>query len=162
MTAIRPARAGDIAAIASLHRACFDEPWSEHAIGEVLASAGAWAWIAERDGLVTGFAIARSSGEDAELLSLAVGHEARRAGIASRLFDTVIVFAAARGLRRLFLEVAEDNRAARALYAGHGCAPVGRRPDYYRRPDGMRVGALTLLMNLPMAAAGASMAAGNA
>ena len=34
----------------------------------------------------------------------------------------------------MFLEVAEDNRAARALYAAAGFASVGRRPAYYARP----------------------------
>ncbi|HEY0838393.1 MAG TPA: alanine acetyltransferase, partial [Azospirillum sp.] len=38
---------------------------------------------------------------------------------------------------------AEDNAAARALYAAAGFATVGRRPGYYKRPDG-RVAALVL------------------
>jgi ribosomal-protein-alanine N-acetyltransferase len=42
--------------------------------------------------------------------------------------------AAAAGAARMLLEVAEDNAAARALYAAAGFAPAGRRPRYY--PDG--------------------------
>jgi ribosomal-protein-alanine N-acetyltransferase len=42
--------------------------------------------------------------------------------------------AAVRGARRLFLEVAESNVGARALYARAGLVEVGRRARYY--PDG--------------------------
>ena len=41
------------------------------------------------------------------------------------------VAAAARGAEALFLEVSERNMEARALYAGAGCAEVGRRKRYY-------------------------------
>ena len=51
--------------------------------------------------------------------------------------------AAAAGVSRLFLEVAEDNWAARRLYAALGFAPVGRRRNYYRRGQSM-VAALTM------------------
>ena len=52
-------------------------------------------------------------------------------------------FASAAGTRRIFLEVAEDNWAARRLYAAIGFAPVGRRRNYYRRGQGF-VAALTM------------------
>jgi ribosomal-protein-alanine N-acetyltransferase len=42
--------------------------------------------------------------------------------------------AAADGARTMFLEVAPENFAARALYASAGYTEVGRRPRYY--PDG--------------------------
>ena len=45
--------------------------------------------------------------------------------------------ARARGASEAFLEVAEDNRAARALYARGGWAPVGRRPGYYGGGDAL-------------------------
>ena len=37
-----------------------------------------------------------------------------------------------RGARQCFLEVADTNAAARALYASAGFVEVGRRPGYYR------------------------------
>jgi ribosomal-protein-alanine N-acetyltransferase len=56
--------------------------------------------------------------------------------------------AAARGATRLFLEVADDNAAALALYARAGFSEAGRRPGYYARPDGVRQDALILALNL--------------
>ena len=56
--------------------------------------------------------------------------------------------AAARGAVRVFLEVADDNAAARALYARAGFVEAGRRPGYYAGADGERRDALLLALNL--------------
>jgi len=80
-----------------------------------------------------GYALARSTGEEAELLSLGVLTEARGQGLGRRLLNSVAEAAAARGAARLSLEVAVDNTAALRLYEHAGFARIGRRPDYYRR-----------------------------
>ncbi len=82
----------------------------------------------------TGFILARVAGGEAEILTLAVVPGARRAGHASMLLATCLARAAAAGAGAMFLEVAEGNAAARALYAGFGFAEIGRRRRYY--PDG--------------------------
>ena len=46
------------------------------------------------------------------------------------------------GANIIHLEVAEDNRAACALYRAEGFQSVGRRPDYYLRAGGRRVAAV--------------------
>jgi ribosomal-protein-alanine N-acetyltransferase len=51
--------------------------------------------------------------------------------------------AARHGAEAVFLEVAEDNAAAIALYANNKFVEVGRRPGYYSRKDG-RVTALVM------------------
>jgi ribosomal-protein-alanine N-acetyltransferase len=51
------------------------------------------------------------------------------------------------GARTLFLEVAQDNSAARGLYAAHGFVQIGRRANYYRRRSGL-VDALVLRLLL--------------
>ena len=52
------------------------------------------------------------------------------------------------GAVRLFLEVAEDNVAARALYERAGFGQIGRRKAYYAAPDGGRTDALVLALDL--------------
>ena len=49
-----------------------------------------------------------------------------------------------RGAATAFLEVAEPNLAARALYARSGFHEAGRRRGYYRDPAGRAVDALVL------------------
>jgi ribosomal-protein-alanine N-acetyltransferase len=62
-----------------------------------------------------------------EILNLAVNPDLRRRGIASALLKTLCEHA--RGT--IFLEVAEPNAAAVALYTSHGWEPVGIREGYY-------------------------------
>ena len=95
-----------------------------------------------------GFILLRAVADEAEILTLAVRPAARRRGLGARLVQEGVVAAAARGATRLFLEAAQDNIAALALYARAGFAEAGRRPGYYARPDGGRQDALLLALNL--------------
>ncbi|HEY1152975.1 MAG TPA: ribosomal-protein-alanine N-acetyltransferase RimI, partial [Pseudolabrys sp.] len=52
------------------------------------------------------------------------------------------------GVTAVFLEVSENNAAARRLYARAGFREVGRRPNYYRDADGT-THALVLRRDLP-------------
>ena len=81
---------------------------------------------------------------EAEILTIAVDPAARRQGIATRLLATFLAEARARNAESVFLEVATDNAAARALYAAAGFRTAGVRRDYYLTPQGHRVDALVL------------------
>jgi GNAT superfamily N-acetyltransferase len=61
----------------------------------------------------------------AMLLSMWVAPEARGAGIGVRLIDALIDWARAAHYDRLYLDVADDNRFAIALYARKGFTPTG-------------------------------------
>ncbi|WP_269515063.1 GNAT family N-acetyltransferase [Brevundimonas subvibrioides] len=131
-------------ALATLHAEAFDAPWSVSAFTDLLAQPGV---LLEAG--ADGFVLIRLAADEAEILTLAVRPPARRNGLASRLVEAVSRRAAGMGATRLFLEVAEDNAAARALYDRLGFEPAGRRPRYYARPDGPAVDALLLVLNLP-------------
>jgi ribosomal-protein-alanine N-acetyltransferase len=57
------------------------------------------------------------------------------------LFETDAI---ARGATESFLEVADDNEAAIALYAKCGYSESGRRKNYYSPPKGPKLDALIL------------------
>jgi [ribosomal protein S18]-alanine N-acetyltransferase len=145
---IEPAGLAHARVLTALHAACFDDAWSVGAMADVLASPGAFACLALPDSVEEpaplGFALARIAADEAELLSLGVIPAARRRRIGQALLDDVVRYAGERGAGTLFLEVAETNEAARLLYAANGFAAVGRRPDYYQRPNTVPVAALTL------------------
>lgn len=138
MSAIRPAVAADAPALAEVHAAAFGRGWRDDDLAALLAAPGALALLAEArgSGAVLGFALARSAAEEAELLTLAVRPPARRRGLARALMAALLDALAGGSVETLFLEVGEDNAAARALYDGLGFRPVARRPGYYRRPVG--------------------------
>jgi len=133
---IRPVTPFDLELVAALHAACFAEGWSAASIATLLAGPGAFGLLAASDGEPAGFILVRPAADEAEILSLAVLPAWRRRGLARRLLAAALERLAAAGTRRLLLEVAEDNAAARRLYQGAGLVPVGRRPGYYRSEGG--------------------------
>jgi ribosomal-protein-alanine N-acetyltransferase len=130
---IRAVEAFDLAMLAALHAACFEEAWSRDSLATLLATPGAFGLVAAGGAEPTGFLLARIATDEAEILSLGVRPPARRRGIGSCLLQAALERMARGGARRTFLEVAEDNVAALALYSAAGFTPVGRRPRYYRR-----------------------------
>lgn len=130
----------EAAQLAALHATAFGTPWSATEIARLLDGPGVFA-VTEPDG----FILIRVVADEAEILTLAVRPEARGAGLGGRLVGQGAVRAVQAGVRRLFLEVAEDNVAARALYARAGFALIGRRKGYY---DGGRTDALVLGLDL--------------
>ncbi len=115
--------------LAAIHAACFppSEAWGAGVLRAMLEMPGVILAAEAGDG----FVLARAAGGEAEILTLAVRPEARRRGLARRLLDRAAAAARGLGATALFLEVAEDNAPALALYAGAGFVPVGARRGYY-------------------------------
>lgn len=119
----------DPARLAALHAACFTShppPWPASGFAGLLADPAVFL-IEAPQALLLG----RAAAGEAELLTLATAPAARRHGYARRLLAEFDAEARRRAALTAFLEVAEDNAPARALYAGAGWAQVGRRPRYY-------------------------------
>jgi ribosomal-protein-alanine N-acetyltransferase len=131
-------------ALAAIHAEAFETPWDAASLSALLASPGVFA-LEEANG----FILIRVVADESEILTLAVRPSARRGGLGARLVEAGVVRAAALGAERMFLEVAEDNAAARALYARAGFHEAGRRRGYYARADGSREDALVLALNFP-------------
>jgi len=132
--AISEAGAEAAALCAALHKGGIGEagsPWDEAAFAALCATPGRRTLIATVAGEPAGLLLLGLAADEAEILTLAVLPAHRRKGVARRLVTSAEERAVAAAARRLFLEVAEGNAAARALYAALGFAPVGRRPAYY-------------------------------
>jgi ribosomal-protein-alanine N-acetyltransferase len=134
--------------LAALHEQCFDEAWSADSIAGLLATPGAFALVASAADGPAGFILCRVAGDECEVLALCVVPASRRAGLATSLLDAALADAFGRGARRVFLEVAEDNRAARGLYVAHGFVDIGRRPAYYAGATGAGADAMVLSRDL--------------
>lgn len=133
--------------MAALHARCFaTRPWTADEFAQLI-QADRTIWIAghDHDGLI----VAQYVPPEAELLIVAVVPEARRRGIARGLIDGLISALPSVKVSDLFLEVAADNTAARALYASCGFAEAGRRKGYYQRPESPAADALILRKTLP-------------
>ena len=143
---IGPVGGSDAGWMAVLHDQCFPEPSTEQSLGEILTMAGAFGLAARHapEGPAIGFAIGRVAADESELLLLGVIAPERRQGVATELLRQVCEHVRVAGCRHLFLEVAETNQAAQALYRAQGFTVVGRRPNYYCVAGQPPVAALTL------------------
>jgi ribosomal-protein-alanine N-acetyltransferase len=142
--------------LAELHAASFcrpgDETWSVQAFTDVLGMPGAFCLLARAAGAdgdqPVGFCACRVTGPVSELLSIGVVPDERRHGTARRMIRESIEQCRRAGAREMFLEVAEDNPVAQALYRTFGFRQVGRRRGYYVRLEGRQVDALTMRLDL--------------
>lgn len=119
------------ALLATLHTEAFAAGWTRQSMTELLAMPGALALLALNGGQPAGFLLLRQAADEAEIITLAVRPRLQRLGVARALLQAGLHGLAERGAKACFLEVAEDNAAALALYAGYGFSEVGRRPGYY-------------------------------
>lgn len=122
--------------LANIHAACFKtpRPWSVQEFQSLLAQSNICLFTDPQ-----GFLLIRDLPPQAEILTIAVMPDARRQGIASRLLNEAFETIAS---KQLFLEVAASNQTAISFYKNMGFQETGRRPNYYKHPDGTREDAL--------------------
>ncbi|HEX5234869.1 MAG TPA: ribosomal protein S18-alanine N-acetyltransferase [Silvibacterium sp.] len=147
MSAIRAIAPHDLEAVIRLASATPEAPQWERSVYESLLQPGSpnQAFIAEKDGVLAAFAVARIVLDICELDSIAVAPFARRSGLGSDLLAAVIEWARVAGASRLQLEVRSGNHAAIAFYQRAGFTRDGLRHAYYRNPNED-----ALLMSLPL------------
>ncbi|MBQ2260848.1 MAG: GNAT family N-acetyltransferase [Loktanella sp.] len=128
-------------AMADIHAQAFSttRAWSVAEFRDLIAQPGTV--IAGDD---RAFALLRVTLDEAEVLTIATAPAHRRKGLARSVLSKAEQTAQAKGATAVFLEVAEDNAAARALYAQAGYTQIGRRPGYYLPKDAAPVAALVL------------------
>jgi ribosomal-protein-alanine N-acetyltransferase len=145
---IVPADERHLEAMMAVMHAAFDprygEAWSMAQLAATLSLPGSWARLALLGAEPAGFSLCRAAGPEVELLLIAVMPASRRQGVAARLVTRAQEDALARGASEIFLEVREDNHAARQLYGTSRFFEVGQRPDYYSGTDGSRRAAITM------------------
>ena len=135
---LRRATPSDLDRIAEIEQASFADPWSYDALATALGLAHIRFIVAEEGGgtgsRLVGYVVALVMGDEGEIADIAVDPAVRRGGVGSELLARVEEELARCGVRTLYLEVRESNRAALGLYHGRGFEAVGRRRGYYRHP----------------------------
>ena len=146
--AVRRLSPADARAVAAIHAEGFTRGWPVAEIEAMIADPQVIGDGVFRGRRLAGFVLSRLAADEAEILSIAVAGAARRGGLGATLLGVHLASVAARGARRLFLEVEAGNAAALALYRRYGFAEVARREAYYRKPDGGAAAALVLRRDL--------------
>ena len=132
---IVPMTADHLDEVAELERICFSAPWSRNMLAEELDNALSAMLVALDDsGRVVGYAGVQVILDEGYITNVAVFPEYRRLGVAAKIIEVYMNFAAANDLAFLTLEVRPSNEAAIALYRRFGFEEVGRRKNYYDLP----------------------------
>ncbi len=129
------------AEMAKIHVASFitPRPWSAAEIADLLSGQNTHLFNQDQ-----GFALLRIAGPEAEILTIAVHPDMRRQHIAKTLLDKAHTFAKTANVEEVFLEVADQNHAAIALYESAGYTRQGTRKDYYTGPKGEHISAIVM------------------
>lgn len=102
-----------------------------HELGRELTRA--WVISEDETSRPLGFALGWWMLDELEIVALGVAPGARRRGLARVLLAHVLAEARAAGARRVLLEVAASNTAARRLYESAGFGVFNVRRGYYRK-----------------------------
>ena len=132
----------NVSELAKIHAASFTfapRPWTEAEFESLLNSPNVK--VFQRTG---GFAIFRFAGPEAELLTIAVDPAFRRQGIAKELMSAGHESAKLAGVKEVFLEVSEENSAAKSLYEQIGYEVRAVRKNYYIGPNGQKINGLVM------------------
>lgn len=128
---VRPARADDAAALASIQAREGPGAWREAAMAERLSLPTSRAWVVEVDAQVVGFLLSSVVVDEAEILLVAIAPAWRRRGLGTVLLDEATASWRVEGVATAYLDVRSDNAAAHALYRAAGWNRAGRRAGYY-------------------------------
>ena len=131
---LRPAVPADEDALCTLEREAFGaRSWGADSVRGSLEVDRVAVVVGEAPGGgPMGFAMWRDLGGEAEILTIGVAPEARRAGLGALLLDAAATAARAAGAQRMFLEVDAGNEPAIRLYRNGGFVDAGLRKGYYR------------------------------
>jgi len=131
---LRPMLARDTDAVFQIQTASPEiAQWTARDYARV-PTAGMTAWVAEIDGVIVGFLVARRIASELEILNLAVRPDARRRGIGHALIQFALAWGKQLDAMNAYLEVRASNQAALEFYKQQQFQETGRRPLYYSNP----------------------------
>jgi tRNA threonylcarbamoyl adenosine modification protein YeaZ/ribosomal-protein-alanine acetyltransferase len=121
----------DLIALADIHAASFTTGWTVADLRSSLSIPGAAAIVVELAGIIYGFVQFQWVAGEAEINTICVLPNYRRQHFGRDLMEGLFRQLQAKKTTKLFLEVAENNAAARGLYESFGFQVNGVRKGYY-------------------------------
>ena len=113
----------------------FDDFWNVNTLKEELSNQNSYYLVAKINDVIVGFAGLKSVLDEADIMNIVTKKDLRGRGIGSILFEHLINFAKANGIKKLTLEVNENNTPAIILYEKFGFKPIAKREKYYNGID---------------------------
>ena len=124
----------DAAAVAEMEHQLFADAWSEKAVLDTLGLSNTICLTAEKAGRITGYLLAYTAADEAEIARIAVAKEFQRQGAARTMLEELFDLCAQQEVGKVLLDVRESNAAARSLYEHAGFKEDGVRQKFYENP----------------------------
>ncbi|HJA64724.1 tRNA (adenosine(37)-N6)-threonylcarbamoyltransferase complex dimerization subunit type 1 TsaB [Lachnoclostridium sp. An169] len=133
-TTVRRMTMEDAAAVAEMEHQLFADAWSEKAVLDTLGLSNTICLTAEKAGRITGYLLAYTAADEAEIARIAVAKEFQRQGAARTMLEELFDLCAQQEVGKVLLDVRESNAAARSLYEHAGFKEDGVRQKFYENP----------------------------
>ena len=124
----------DLPEVERLEGLCFSNPRTHWILADEMEHPQYRIWVAEKQGLIAGYASLRYVLDEADVNRIAVFPLFRRMGVARTLVQGMKRWCQENKMMFLSLEVRQSNRAAVALYAAEGFIHQGVRKGFYEKP----------------------------
>lgn len=126
-----PMRMTDLEQILAIERVSFPAPWSRKIFEDELANRHSRAVVFRIGRRIVGYMCFWLVLDEAHLLNIAVHPDLRKSGHGKAMMDYLENCCRREGLKRIILDVARRNLAARNLYGKCGYQSIGFRKNYY-------------------------------
>jgi len=133
---------------ALLHQNAFYKGWTEEDFLNFLKTPGIEGLKIEENHELMGYILFRWVESEAEILTLVIDPSCQRKGKGSLLLQELLDILIKKGVKDLYLEVAEDNIQAQSFYLDHGFILLSKRPHYYPREKNKFIAALNFYRKL--------------
>ena len=128
---IRRMTMADVDGVAAVEAATFPTPWSRDAFASEMKNVAARYLVAEKDGVIIGYAGAWIIIDESHITNNAVLSDHRGQGIGRRLTESLMQYLSNLGAAYATLEVRKSNEVAQNLYKSLGFIRLGVRKRYY-------------------------------
>ena len=113
----------------------FDDFWNPETLKNELENENSFYLVAKQGNTIVGFVGIKTVLDEADIMNIVTKKEFRNKGIATSILSYIIDFAQFSNVKKLTLEVNENNLPAIHLYEKLGFKKIAERPKYYKGID---------------------------
>lgn len=128
---VEPMRLEDLDEVLTIEKGSFPTPWSRNMFLEEMENRNSRLTVFKIERAIVGYVCFWVVLDEAHLLNVAVHPTKRRQGLGRLIMAEIEALCIKEGLKRVILEVARKNVAARSLYRKCGFHSIGFRKNYY-------------------------------
>ena len=135
MITIQPMKKEDISMVVTLEENTFSTPWSYEALEGGGVKDNYYFLVAKQENIVVGYVGMYVVLQEGDITNIAVAKEVQGQGIGTKLLKELLEVAKKHGTETINLEVRVSNESAISLYKKHGFEIIGRRKNFYTKPE---------------------------